>query len=68
MESKIRYCWLSPDLKFSDSWSEEEHEECLDEKAIGYGLDNGWRLIRYEIVGNDFEFQDSMILTHKPTK
>ena len=65
----IRYCWLSPELGFSGSWTEKEHnslEEGLTQKEIEVGLKNGWRLIKYEIQGNDFKFEPNMIITTKP--
>jgi len=30
---KVRYCWLTPELKFSESWSEKDHE-VVDEDII----------------------------------
>lgn len=70
-KTKIRYCYLKPDLSFSDSWDEESHKRDftgLDLEGYMKSKDgDGWRLIKFEVViGDDFEFQDNMVLNTKP--
>lgn len=55
--SKVRYCWLTPELDFSLSWSEEDHEKFFDKDMQEKANKENWRLIKYEVLtGQDFEF------------
>ena len=55
--SSIRYCWLTPELDFSGSWTEEEHIEFFNDDRRKEAHQKNWRLIKYEVLtGNKFEF------------
>lgn len=55
-----RYVWFNPKTgEFSDSWTEEEHDEYLMEE--GLERMKGWKLIKYECENDkDFEFYNRM--------
>lgn len=66
MKNQIRYCWLDPNLTFSSSWSEAQHDRLFTQKDLDAAAKKGWRIVKYQIVvGQDFEFpnQSHLALT-----
>ncbi len=69
MKNEKKYVWLSPDLSFSQSFSEEEYKKHLNDDYIKEATLKGWRLIRHQVVfGKDFDFPFDSILIKKPKK
>ena len=62
----MMYVWLNIETgKFSNSWTEEQHDRLLDKKEIEEHYKNfpQWKLIRYESVNDkNFEFTQHMKL------
>lgn len=63
-KSITRYCWLKmPIGEFSNSWSEEDHLNHIDEGMIELANKDGFKLIEYKCINdNEFEFFDKMKL------
>lgn len=60
MSEQSRYCWLTNDYEFSNSWDEEDHEH-VDQDMIDRADKMGWKLIKYECLNDeDFEFMHHM--------
>lgn len=60
------YVWLNLENgKFSNSWTQEEHDKYFTEKEIEYHQkkDPAWKLITYECVSDkEFLFTNRMVI------
>lgn len=64
-KNPLRYCWIMPDLTFSGSWSQEEHERFFNDYMLKVAREKGWRIMKYFVeLGEDFEFPNQSFLAH----
>jgi len=62
--SQFKYVWLDLNTgEFSNSWSEEQYPNAIDEEMLKTATDKHWKLIKYQCVNEqEFEFYNRMKL------